>query len=230
MEICGSAPQRAIHPMLNGNLWERAPARDSSFAAKAAPTIGWRNVGAALAANCPQMPVNTLASTIYDQPMSTCHYHSSNLRKHRFVQSGQTYLVSASTRGRYPLFDRIELGQLVADEIRLADDNNLTNTTAFVVMPDHFHWLFQLQPGHSLASVVKRVKGRSAYRINRIINQSGPVWQAGYHDRNVRSEDSLEALGNYVIANPVRGRLVAEVDDYPLWDLMWRRWSSSIRG
>ena len=162
--------------------------------------------------------------------MSSCHNHSSDLRKYRFSNSGQVYLVTASTKGRHPLFNRFDLGQLVANEIRRSDELSFTKTTAFVVMPDHFHWLFQLQSGHSLASAVMRVKGRSAYRINRIGNRIGPVWQAGYHDRNVRNEESLEALGNYVIANPVRGRLVAEVNEYPLWDLMWRRWSSRIRG
>ena len=155
--------------------------------------------------------------------MPACRHHSSNLRKHRISQSGQYYLISASTKGRSPLFNCIELGQIVADEIRISDESHFTRTTAFVVMPDHFHWLVQMQPGMNLSSAVRRVKGRSAYKINRVLNQSASVWQAGYHDRNVRNEASLEALGNYVVANPVRGRLVADINEYPLWDLMWRR-------
>ena len=97
-------------------------------------------------------------------------------------------------------------------------------------MPDHLHWLFQLRPRQSLSSVVRRVKGRSSYRVNRSRHSSGAIWQTGFHDRALRAEESLETLGNYVIHNPVRAGLVAVVDDYPFWDLMWQRRGELIRG
>jgi REP element-mobilizing transposase RayT len=119
---------------------------------------------------------------------------------------------------------------IVADELRKSDDEDRTRTFAYVVMPDHLHWLFQLQERNSLASVIRRAKGRSAYRINRIGKRTGPVWQRGYHDRLVSAEESLETVGDYVVHNPVRAGLVQSVDDYPLWDILWRRRRREVRG
>ena len=48
-----------------------------------------------------------------------------------------------------------------------------------------------------------------------------PVWQKGYFDRALRYEEDLKAAARYIIANPLRAGLVAQVGDYPLWDAIW---------
>ena len=155
--------------------------------------------------------------------MSKLWPNSKALRKNRFSLSGQVYLVTTACRDRDPIFSDVRLGAFVAEEILLSDQESRTYTFAFVVMPDHLHWLFELRPGQSLSSIVQRTKGWSAYRINLARGSSGPVWHTGFHDRAVRAEESLESLGNYVIHNPVRAGLVSEIDEYPLWNLMWNR-------
>ena len=45
--------------------------------------------------------------------------------------------------------------------LRAAESELTTRTLAFVVMPDHLHWLFILQHG-SLPTVVGQMKGRAA--------------------------------------------------------------------
>ncbi|RLA29685.1 MAG: transposase [Gammaproteobacteria bacterium] len=156
--------------------------------------------------------------------------HSKNLRKHRYSASGHIYLVTTTCIARNPIFENTMLGGIVVNEIRQSDEARRTYTFAYVVMPDHLHWLFQLQQSASLSSIVQRVKGRSANQINKLRNLSGPVWQPGYHDRTLRIDESLERIGNYIVANPVRGGIVKSIEDYPLWDLMWRRRWAEIRG
>ena len=155
--------------------------------------------------------------------------HSNDLRRHRHSSSGHIYLVTTTCVARKPIFKNTELGKIVASEIRRADEAEATRTYAYVVMPDHLHWLFQLRRC-PLSLIIQLVKGRSARRINNIRNRSGAIWQPGYHDRTLRVHESLEAVGNYVVANPVRGGIVSNIEDYPLWDLMWRRWQAEIRG
>ena len=155
--------------------------------------------------------------------------HSNDLRRHRHSSSGHIYLITTTCVARKPIFKNTELGGIVASEIRRSDEAGATRTYAYVVMPDHLHWLFQLQRS-SLSLIVQLVKGRSARRINNIRNRSGAIWQPGYHDRTLRVDESLETIGNYVVANPVRGGIVSDIEDYPLWDLMWRRWQAEIRG
>jgi REP element-mobilizing transposase RayT len=152
------------------------------------------------------------------------------LRKNRISEPGRAYLVTTCCLDQQPIFSDRRLGALVADEIRNSDQGHKTFTYAYVVMPDHVHWLFQLRSRQTLSCVMQRVKGRSSYRVNQTRQSTGAIWQAGFHDRAVRAEESLETLGDYVIHNPVRAGLVAVVDDYPLWDLMWHRNGKLNRG
>ncbi len=187
-------------------------------------------MGAASAANCREIAINNVLTESHHHGMAYHKSHSKDLRKNRFSEPGRAYLVTTSCQARATIFSDFNLGTIVADEIRISDQADRTSTYSYVVMPDHLHWLFQLRPWQSLSSVVRRLKGRSSHRVNISRHSSGAVWQTGFRDRALRAAESLEALGNYVIQNPVRAGLVAVVDDYPLWDLLWQRHGELIRG
>ena len=175
--------------------------------------------------NCLDIAIHTGINLRHDQAMAQHKSHSNDLRKNRHSSSGHIYLVTTTCLARKPIFKNTELGRIVASEIRRSDEARATRTYAYVVMPDHLHWLFQLRR-HTLPTIIKNVKGRSARRIKTMRNRTGPIWQSGYHDRTLRTDESLEAVGNYVVANPVRGGIVTDIEDYPLWNLMWRRWQA----
>ncbi len=59
---------------------------------------------------------------------------------------------------------------------------------------------------------MQRAKQRSGYHGKRVIGHA--VWQAGYHDRVLRSEADTPAVVAYVLANPVRAGLVENPGDY----------------
>jgi REP element-mobilizing transposase RayT len=130
-------------------------------------------------------PISIPATVAQNRNMGTHIYHGRQLRKFRISLVGHAYMITTCCNERTPLFQNIGLGEIVVDELRLSDDENRTDTFAYVVMPDHLHWLFQLQERNSLASVVRLAKGRSAFRVNQSRKQAGPVWQRGYHDRLV---------------------------------------------
>ncbi len=96
-----------------------------------------------------------------------------------------------------------------------------TETLAFVLMPDHVHWLIRLTGMVRLSMAVKEVKGGSARRINRSLERTGRVWQPGYHDHALRREEDMRAIARYIIANPVRAGIVKRIWDYPHWDAAW---------
>ena len=137
--------------------------------------------------------------------------------------SGPTnvYLVTAVTFDRRPYFGNLRHGRTLVNNIRAQDVAGRTDTIAYVVMPDHFHWLFTLVTDTSLAAIVKRVKGSSARNINALSGGAGPVWQPSFHDHAVRREESLVAMAQYVVMNPVRAGLVQHSGDYSLWDCVW---------
>ena len=147
-------------------------------------------------------------------------YHGRSLRLGRCSEPGRIYLLTVVVRDRAPLFGDFAVGRLLVAELRSAVEAGWVNSLAWVVMPDHFHWLVELR-GQPLAALLRRVKGRSARMINRQLWREGALWQSGYHDHALRREEDVQAVARYVVANPLRAGLVRRVGDYPLWDAVW---------
>ncbi|TDV49208.1 REP element-mobilizing transposase RayT [Pseudomonas graminis] len=145
---------------------------------------------------------------------------SADLRLGRYSGAGQIYLLTSVVNGRQPLFSNWRTGRLVVEEFRRAQQAGIAESLAWVVMPDHFHWLVVLREG-TLGMLVRRVKSGSALAIMRAGHTPLRVWQKGYHDRAVRREEDLQAVARYIVANPLRAGLVKRVGDYPLWDAVW---------
>lgn len=146
-------------------------------------------------------------------------YHGRDLRKGRISQFGRIYLITTVTHRRDPLFLDVFLGRIVVNVLR--NESSRVKTLAYVVMPDHLHWLIQLEADVPLGVVMQAVKSASSHRINKYYCRKGNVWQSGYHDHAVRREEDIRALARYVIANPLRAGLVNNIGNYPLWDAVW---------
>lgn len=142
---------------------------------------------------------------------------SSNLRKGRHCAAGHVYLLTSNTLGREPIFRDWRTGRLLVHELRRAQADGSVKSLAWVIMPDHLHWLVQLEAG-TLSALMRQVKSRSTLVINHHLKRSGPLWQKNFHDRAIRQDQDLISVARYVLANPLRGGLVARLADYPLWD------------
>src|SRR5690606_19496103 len=140
----------------------------------------------------------------------------------RFSEANRVYVVTAATHRRVPVFSDFLLGRRVVHAFRAETERQRVMTLAFVVMPDHFHWLLQLGDAAPLHRVVQSVKGYSAWSVNAARGRScGEVWQRGFHDHAVRRDEDLQAIARYVIANPLRAGIVEDIGQYPLWDAVW---------
>jgi REP element-mobilizing transposase RayT len=148
--------------------------------------------------------------------------HGYDLRKGRVSIENQIYLVTTVTCNRIPLFKDFAAGRLLVHELMQADRNDAAKTLAFVIMPDHIHWLFALGLQHSLSRVVGCVKSSSAREINRLLSRSDrSVWQRGFHDHALRREEDIRHVARYIVANPLRAGLIERIGGYPLWDAAW---------
>ena len=146
--------------------------------------------------------------------------HAHRLRTGRYSAPGQIYLVTTVVQNREPVFTDFLQGRLVVDALRKAQEEELVLSLAWVVMPDHFHWLIELK--HSaLPYVMARTKSRITFALNRSIGRDGSLWQHGFHDRAIRREEDLQTVARYIVANPLRAGLVERIGDYPLWDAVW---------
>ena len=137
------------------------------------------------------------------------------LRVGRYSESGRIYLITTATIGRRPVFEDFACARCVVREMRHLAEQGGVASLAWVVMPDHLHWLLQLGEHADLSDTIRALKGRSAHRLG------GPLWQRASHDRALREEDDLLAAARYIVANPLRAGLVSRIGDYPHWDAIW---------
>ncbi|MFZ3259956.1 MAG: transposase [Thiobacillus sp.] len=145
-----------------------------------------------------------------------------DLRKGRHSQPNQIYLLTSVSHQRRPVFADFHLGRVVVNAMRHHDLAGNTETLAYVVMPDHFHWLLSLEGHFDLPRLMASLKGYTARRIKERIDLGGdPLWQEGYHDHALRREENVQAAARYIVANPLRAGLVERLGDYPLWDAIW---------
>jgi putative transposase len=66
------------------------------------------------------------------------------LRNGRVSIPGQTYIVTTVCAGRRPMFLDLACARAAIAEMRRLHDAGHVRCLAFVVMPDHVHWLFEL--------------------------------------------------------------------------------------
>ena len=143
------------------------------------------------------------------------------LRKGRFSGRNQIYHVSSATHERRPVFATLASGRILVKAMMHLDQVGCTETLAFVVMPDHFHWLLQLTGDRTLSDCVCIAKSGSARNINTITGERRQIWQSGFHDRAIRKEEDLASVARYIIANPLRAGIADSVSRYSLWDAKW---------
>jgi REP element-mobilizing transposase RayT len=84
----------------------------------------------------------------------------------------------------------------------------------YVIMPDHLH-LFVCGPddfelGHWIGMLKQRL-GKAVASTK----QPRPIWQRGFFDHVLRSNESYGQKWNYVRENPVRAELVEKAEDWP---------------
>lgn len=143
------------------------------------------------------------------------------LRKGRISQPFHYYAITCITNNRECLFTELASAQLVILQLLNLEDEQAIKTICYTLMPDHLHWQFQLLEKHSLAEVIKRMKGRSAQAINIQKNKQGKVWQADYYEHHIKSEGDLINQARYIVANPLRAGLVDNISDYAFWDCIY---------
>ena len=151
------------------------------------------------------------------------------LRKGRHSLHYQTYCITTVTRDRRPVFTDFTAARLLVGELRRVHEQGDAISLAWVIMPDHLHWLLQLNKRWPLTKAVKTIKARSAIAINRHLRRQGSLWQRAFFDRAVRREEDIRQVARYIVANPLRAGLVEGIGSYPHWDCIWMTWQNEGR-
>jgi len=127
------------------------------------------------------------------------------------------YLVTFTTKRREKVFDDPLLAMKVSACMASDETWRGAKLHAWVLMPDHAHAVVELDGTASLASVVKRAKAMTALACNRYRQVIGRVWSKAFHDRALACPLAVEYAVAYVLVNPVRAGIAADIGGYSFW-------------
>jgi len=82
----------------------------------------------------------------------------------------------------------------------------------YVILPDHVHFFVTLPSDVNLGDWVGTLKRALARTVEG--NSQDPLWQRGFFDHVLRSNESYSEKWNYVRENPLRAGLVTNTGDW----------------
>jgi REP element-mobilizing transposase RayT len=105
------------------------------------------------------------------------------------------------------------IAELVAESLRYFDGTGY-DLRCYCLMPNHVHLVVRiLEDAPPLVKTLQRLKSYTATQANKLLERSGPFWQAESYDYVIRKGE-LEQVLAYVVENPVKAGLV---EDWGQW-------------
>ena len=86
--------------------------------------------------------------------------------------------------------------------------------TAWVIMPNHLHFLATPLEGIELRAIAHSIKSYSAHEANKLLNRRGQFWQHEPFDRYIRNRKHFLSVIRYIEDNPVEAGLCATAADW----------------
>ena len=125
-----------------------------------------------------------------------------------------TYFVTSRTWDGHVTFQMPVPCEIFIESLLHYRDKGAYQLHEFVLMPDHFHALLTPGDTSSLERVIQFIKGGSARKINESLHLRSPVWQRGFSDHRIRDAADYAAHLQYLIQNPAKRHLAADVNGY----------------
>ncbi len=101
-------------------------------------------------------------------------------------------------------------------------DSERYKLSAWVVMPNHVHFLATPFAGIAISQIMQSLKNYTARMSNRLLKCKGAFWQQDYFDRYIRDAKHFENTIAYIENNPVKARLCKTPDDWKFSSACWR--------
>ena len=139
--------------------------------------------------------------------------HPARLKTFDYVGLHRYFLTFCTDR-RHPHFatrDRVEL--VLGQIMRSAADCDFA-VVAYCFMPDHLHLLAEAKSeAADCRRFIKRAKQFSGYHFKQHFLTT--LWQRYGYEHVLRDDEATLSVARYILENPVRAGLVAQVEEYP---------------
>ena len=149
------------------------------------------------------------------------------LTRNRRSEANHSYVLTFCVHNRRPIFIEANAATQIMHAMHRSTRLGYCDSLAWVVMPNHVHWLLTLADRSRLSSLMAATKGKASRGLQADAGLRLPIWQPGYHEHHIRGDEDLRQQARYLIANPLRAGLVSRVAEYPYW---WAIWASPPHG
>jgi len=131
---------------------------------------------------------------------------------------GQRHFVTFSTYQRRRFLDSARTRDIVLEVLQRCLTVHRAGCTGFVIMPNHVHALLFGETEFQISRFIQVWKKTSSYRLKRFYAQeirqyrelcpeNCPIWQAGFYDFNIESDEKIVEKLEYMHNNPVKTQL-----------------------
>ena len=106
------------------------------------------------------------------------------------------------------------LADLVVKTLLDNQDQLDCQVSAYCLMPDHLHYLISpMSEGSSVLRFTHQFKGKTT-NLSWGLGWIGKLWQPGYYDHLLGSDEDWKSVAEYVLMNPVRKGWVLDWTDW----------------
>jgi REP element-mobilizing transposase RayT len=148
------------------------------------------------------------------------------------------YFVTTTAVGRSPIFQRDVIKRIIVDSLYFMCSARNVDLYAFVIMPNHVHFLIRCSEIHPLKDMMRDFKANTARLITRQYQaernsqaldflaasvtrpdrQQFKIWEDGYIAKNIFSAEFLKQKMDYIHCNPLQSHwsLIENPDEY-IW-------------
>jgi len=126
----------------------------------------------------------------------------------------QRYFLTFCTIRRRRAFEDAAIVETLLEQIRHTAAAEAFAIFAYCFMPDHLHLLVEgTHETSDLRRFARFAKQRTAFAFRRL--RGGRLWQRGYYERVLRSDEATPDVIRYILANPIRAALATTLGEYP---------------
>ncbi|HKW76461.1 MAG TPA: transposase [Terriglobales bacterium] len=127
----------------------------------------------------------------------------------------RTFFFTSRTNGGRALLQTERMASLFIDVLRSYMRAGKFTVHDFVVMPTHVHVLLTLRAEMSIEKAAQLMKGDFSYRAKKELGFQREIWQKGFSEVQVVTEESFIQHQLYIDENAVKEGLARSAGEYP---------------
>ena len=146
------------------------------------------------------------------------------LRLNNFDYSDPNYVFFLTICARHlsSPFSNTNLADQIVSSIHFVRRDKGVSIFCYCLMPDHLHIVTSPSAGSGNISEIMRAFKSFTTNIGWKNGIEGKLWQKSFYDHIIRKDEDLNAICQYILANPVRKRLVTNPEDWKYSGLLDR--------